>query len=99
MRQESFGLRGWWRALSLSVFIGATGLAVFGCGEPAPIVDIDSPPPEWTAKFEKEHPEAFKVEVKTARKGKKAYQEVGPRERRAVFIREWAKAKAEGQGQ
>jgi hypothetical protein len=62
------------------------------------MVDTDMPPPEWSAKFEREHPEAFKEEIRL-KSGKKAYREVGTRDRREVFIREWAKAKAQGQGQ
>jgi hypothetical protein len=55
------------------------------------------PPPEWSAKFEREHPEAFQQEVKSSKKGKKAYVEVGTRDRRAIFIREWKKAQGQGQ--
>jgi hypothetical protein len=76
----------------------ACGGLLPGCGEPTPMTDsADMPPPEWRDKFEREHPEAFKVEVKNVKKGKKAYQEVGPKERISIFIREYAKSKGRGQ--
>lgn len=99
MTWEYLGLRGVGCRLGVSAFVCACGVAISGCGEPALMVDTESPPTEWAAKFEKEHPEAFQVEVRTAKKGKKAFQEVGPRERMGIFRREWAKAKAQGQGQ
>jgi hypothetical protein len=99
MQRDSFDLRAPAGSWTVFAVVCASGLSVSGCGDPAPTVDTLSPPPEWAAKFEKEHPEAFKVEVKSTKKGKKLYQEVGPRERMGIFIREWAKAKAQGQGQ
>jgi hypothetical protein len=62
-----------------------------GCGEQAPTHDVGMPTPEWSSKFETEHPELFK------KKQGKRYSEVSIRERRNILSAEWAKAQGQGQ--
>jgi hypothetical protein len=49
------------------------------------------PTPEWSSKFEKEHPGLFK------KKQGRGYTEVSTRQRRRILMEEWEKAKGQGQ--
>jgi hypothetical protein len=80
-----------WRPLAWAAVAWLGCTAAPGCGPPATRQGPAMPPPEWIAKFQKEHPEAFKS------KDGKGKHDVDIRERRAILRREWAKAQAQGQ--
>lgn len=54
------------------------------------------PPPEFSQKLIKEHPELFKKET-TTKSGRKVRGDVGIRERREIIRREWEKSQGGAQ--
>jgi len=87
-----------WRLPAFLAIVFVCGAGLPGCGGPAVQHDPALPPLEWSGKFEKEHPEAFRIEEKTKTKtGKKTSRDANRSERRAIFVREWAKAQGQAQ--